>query len=418
MPYDPKTGWKLADVPTLVDDAPDDDTCNMIREASTAALRKHQRRLFASPYSVLIILQAMDTGGKDGLIRKVLTGIDPAGCQIYGFKQPSAQEMEHDWLHRTRKLFPERGRIGVFNRSYYEETLVVRVHPQYLRSYGLQGMYADAQYSEPVSDHILWRDRFTSIRDMELHAARNNTVILKFMLHMSKDVQGKRLLARVNTPVKHWKFSAADLNERQHWDNYQRAYQDVLEATSRPWAPWYVVPADNKPYCQMVVAGIIEEAVAMLKLEWPKASGSNVARIQDARKILEQELASTKDIDDLKGSHEKEWGTLADSEKKAAQNLGYDQETWSKKKRVEHREHSAVFAEMVEKKIRESKWYSMPAFKQFAALEIGYVAETWNNPDYEVPLRAKKWTELTDGERIACKNLGYTERSWDFLEQI
>ena len=222
-------------------------------------------------------------------------------------------------------------------------------------------------------------------RQRELHAARNNTVILKFMLHMSKDVQGKRLLARVNTPVKHWKFSAADLNERQHWDNYQRAYQDVLEATSRPWAPWYVVPADNKPYCQMVVAGIIEEAVAMLKLKWPKASGSNVARIQDARKILEQELASTKDIDDLKGSHEKEWGTLADSEKTAAQNLGYDQETWSKKKRVEHREHSAVFAEMVEKKIRETKWYSMPFFKQSAALEIGFVAETWNNPDVSPP---------------------------------
>lgn len=417
VPYDEKKGWKLSDVPTGRPSdgvGTDDDTCNMIRDAAVGALKKHQRRLFSSPYSVLIILQGMDAGGKDSTIRMCLSGIDPAGCQIYGFRQPSAQEMQHDWLHRTRKLFPERGRIGVFNRSYYEETLVVRVHPQYLKSYGLQGLYADAPFSDPVSPHKLWDDRFESIRDMELHAARNNTIILKFMLHISKPVQAERLLSRVRTPGKQWKFSAADLNERQHWEKYQQAYEDVIKRTSRPWAPWYVIPADDKPFAQMMIAGIVEEAVAMLKLTKPSVSERDKERLVTADTILSEELRAAEKMGILKDAHGKAWDKLKKKEKITAEAMGYSEENWDEELQRQSYEHSALFAELVEHKIREVPWHSMPHFKQLAALQLGYVPETWNNPDFELPLRSKSFDQLTAEEIVAVHNLGYTERSWTF----
>lgn len=241
-----------------------------------------QRILFAHDYhSVLLVFQAMDAAGKDGTIRAVLSGINPAGCQVYSFKQPSAEELGHDFLWRTSKCLPERGRIGVFNRSYYEEVLIVKVHPEYLQAQNLP------QNTELDS---LWQERYESIRNHELHLARNGTLVLKFWLNVSREEQRQRFLARLNEPQKNWKFSEADVTERGYWQEYMQAYQQALNQTSRPWAPWYAIPADDKEYMRCQVAAIIVQSLQALKLKYPQVEAQDLARFEQARQLLNAEV--------------------------------------------------------------------------------------------------------------------------------
>jgi PPK2 family polyphosphate:nucleotide phosphotransferase len=226
----------------------------------------------------LIILQGMDAAGKDGLIKHVMAGVNPQGCQVYSFKQPSVEELNHDFMWRSNRRLPERGHIGIFNRSYYEELLVVRVHSDILKN-------------ERVPDELvtknIWQERFEDIRNSEHYLARNGTVVRKFFLNISKKEQKKRFLDRLNNPEKNWKFSASDTRERQCWDDYMDAYQEMIAATSSKHAPWYVVPADNKWYTRLVVAAAIVDALEELRLSYPKISAEQRKQLAAARKELE-----------------------------------------------------------------------------------------------------------------------------------
>ncbi|HEB96858.1 MAG TPA: polyphosphate kinase 2 family protein [Sedimenticola thiotaurini] len=240
-----------------------------------------QRVLYAHDrYSILLVFQAMDAAGKDGTIRAVMSGLNPAGCQVYSFKQPSSEELEHDFLWRTARRLPERGRIGVFNRSYYEEVLVVRVHPEYLENQHLP---------RPLNRKGIWKQRFRSILDHEHHLARNGTVILKFWLNVSREEQKRRFLSRLDEPQKNWKFSSSDVRERGWWDDYMKAYEKALRATSRPWAPWYAIPADDKPYMRVQVAKILTDTLNSLDLHYPRVDEKERARFDEMRRLLEQE---------------------------------------------------------------------------------------------------------------------------------
>jgi len=230
--------------------------------------------------SLLLIFQAMDAAGKDGTIRAVLTGINPAGCEVYSFKQPSALELDHDFLWRTALRVPERGRIGVFNRSYYEEVLIVRVHPELLENQKLP---------YPIDPKRFWRDRFASIRAWEEHLARSGTVILKFWLNVSKEEQRRRFLARLDEPEKNWKFSSADVAERGYWADYMKAYEEALNATSRPCAPWYAIPADDKPNMRVAVAKVLRDTLASFDLKYPEVDEAEHARFAEMRALLEGE---------------------------------------------------------------------------------------------------------------------------------
>jgi PPK2 family polyphosphate:nucleotide phosphotransferase len=231
-------------------------------------------------WAVLVVLQAMDAAGKDGIIKHVMTGINPQGCEVHPFKAPSADELDHDFLWRAALHLPSRGRIGIFNRSHYEEVLVVRVHSEWL---GRQ------KIPETLTTRDIWKMRFKSIRAFERHLARNGTLVLKFFLHISKEEQRKRLLARIEEPAKRWKFSMGDITERKLWDKYMAAYEDMIRATSRPEAPWYVVPADNKPFARLVVAGALVEALDRLELKFPKIEGAALAELQKVRHALADE---------------------------------------------------------------------------------------------------------------------------------
>jgi PPK2 family polyphosphate:nucleotide phosphotransferase len=247
-----------------------------------AELDRIQRVLYADDrHAVLIIFQALDAAGKDGTIRAVMSGVNPAGCQSFSFKQPTPKELDHDFLWRTHRSLPERGRIGIFNRSYYEEVLVVRVHPEFLENQRLP-------YS-PRRRQALWKERYESIVNHELHLARNGTVILKFWLNISRDEQKRRFLARIDEPDKNWKFSEADIRERRLWPLYMQAYQDSLRATSRPWAPWYAIPADDKPYTRRCVAEIIVENLRKLPLSYPSISAQRREEFLQMRHELEKE---------------------------------------------------------------------------------------------------------------------------------
>ncbi|NND89343.1 MAG: polyphosphate kinase 2 family protein [Granulosicoccus sp.] len=227
-----------------------------------------QRLLFADDrFALLLIFQAMDAAGKDGTIRAVMSGVNPAGCQVSSFKSPSDEELEHDWLWRTVRRLPERGRIGIFNRSYYEEVLAVRVHPEYLANQRLPA------HNNPR----LWQERFESIRDHEKHLSRNGTVVVKFWLNVSKDEQKKRFLKRMTTPEKYWKFSNSDLATRSRWGEYMQAYESLLNETSTEQAPWYAIPADNKRYMRLSVARIIRQTLKSLPLRYPEKSRSEIA---------------------------------------------------------------------------------------------------------------------------------------------
>jgi PPK2 family polyphosphate:nucleotide phosphotransferase len=246
-----------------------------------ARLSSTQQLLYASDrYAVLLIFQAMDAAGKDGTIRHVMSGVNPQGCQVFSFKHPSAAELEHDFLWRTTRNLPERGRIGIFNRSYYEEVLIVRVHPDILRTEGI-----------PDGDHDdkkIWRDRYRSIVDLEKHLHNNGTRIIKFFLHLSEEEQRKRFLARIDDPQKNWKFSQSDVEERKYWKQYMKAYEQCLSATSTADAPWYVVPADDKQNARLLVSQIIIDTLEELKMRFPKTSDARRAELVTIRAELEQ----------------------------------------------------------------------------------------------------------------------------------
>ncbi len=229
-------------------------------------------------YALLLIFQGMDGAGKDGAIRHVMSGINPQGCEVFSFKQPSAEELEHDFLWRTTCHLPERGRIGIFNRSYYEEVLVVRVHPEILRSQGLP--------EELCDEKTIWKERYGSIVDMEKHLHRNGTKIVKIFLHLSEEEQRKRFLARIDEPDKNWKFSLADIHERKYWKDYLNAYESCLQATSTHHAPWYVVPADDKENARLIVSRIVLSALEALKMAYPKTTAKRRAELQTIRKRL------------------------------------------------------------------------------------------------------------------------------------
>lgn len=241
-------------------------------------MARYQDMLYAQgQHSLLLIFQAMDAAGKDGAIKHAMSGINPQGCQVFSFKAPSAEELSHDFLWRCMKCLPERGRIGIFNRSYYEETLVVRVHPELLAGQKLS--------PELVTDDI-WKERHQDIRCMERHLARNGTVIRKFFLYVSKKEQKRRFLERLQNPEKNWKFSSSDLAERGHWNRYMDAYEDAIRATATPYAPWFVVPADNKWFTRIVVAATIIDAMASLKLAYPVLDKDKQKQLAAARRKL------------------------------------------------------------------------------------------------------------------------------------
>ena len=249
-----------------------------ILEETRKQLAEAQELLYASDtHSVLLIFQAMDAAGKDGTIRHVMSGVNPQGCQVYSFKKPSAEELDHNFLWRYMRALPERGRIGIFNRSYYEDVLVVKVHPEWL---------GPGQPAKP--DDKFWEKRYEDINNFEKHLTRNGTLVLKFFLHVSKSEQKRRFLERLNNPEKHWKFSEADMAEREYWKDYQRAFEDALSATSTKRAPWYVIPADRKYVARALVADIVTTAIQDLDLEYPKVSAEKMASLEAARARLEK----------------------------------------------------------------------------------------------------------------------------------
>ena len=276
----PGESVKLGDWPTIVK-----PFCKSKKEYREL-LGKHveelsslQRLHYASNrYALLLIFQGMDAAGKDGAIQHVMSGVNPQGCQVYGFKQPSADELEHDFLWRTTCRLPERGQMGIFNRSYYEEVLVVRVHPEILRSQGLA--------EELRNEKTIWDERYRSIVDLESHLYRNGTRVVKVFLHLSKEEQRKRFLERIEEPDKNWKFSLADIHERKYWKHYMQAYEACLHATSTHHAPWYVVPADDKENARLIVSQIVLDALNELKMAYPKTTAKRRRELESIRKLL------------------------------------------------------------------------------------------------------------------------------------
>ncbi len=266
--------------PTLVKPAYESkDNYKEHLEEHVKELSELQRLHYASNrYAVLLIFQAMDAAGKDGAIRHVMSGINPQGCQVFSFKHPSAAELEHDFLWRTTQSLPERGRIGIFNRSYYEEVLIVRVHPEILHSQGLP--------DDVINENTIWKHRYRSIVDLERHLYRNGTRIIKFFLHLSEEEQRKRFLARIDEPEKNWKFSRADIEERKYWNQYMQAYEACLSATSTKTAPWYVVPADDKKNARLIISHIVLDTFKSLKMHYPKTDAKRREELLSIREQL------------------------------------------------------------------------------------------------------------------------------------
>ena len=253
--------------------------CRDVLARHIEELSDEQRLLYAHDrYALLVIFQAMDAAGKDSAIRHVMSGINPQGCQVHSFKHPSAEELDHDFLWRAVCRLPERGRIGIFNRSYYEEVLITRVHPEILRSQLLP--------DEALADKSFWRNRYRSINDLERHLHGNGTRIIKFFLHLSKEEQRKRFLARLDEPEKNWKFSMADIEERKLWKKYVKAYEACLSATSTREAPWYVVPADDKENARLIISRVIVETLRGLKMRYPKPADQVKEEMRSIRKLL------------------------------------------------------------------------------------------------------------------------------------
>ena len=271
---------KLKDWPTSVEPfCKSKKAYQELLEEHVDELSALQRLHYASNrYALLLIFQGMDAAGKDGAIQHVMSGVNPQGCQVSSFKQPSADELEHDFLWRTTRQLPERGHIGIFNRSYYEEVLVVRVHPEILRGEGLS--------EESRDEKTIWDERYRSIVDLETHLYRNGTRTIKIFLHLSQEEQRKRFLARIDEPDKNWKFSLADIHERKYWKHYMNAYEACLKATSTDRAPWYVVPADDKENARLLVSQIVLDALDGLKMAYPKTTAKRREELQSIRKLL------------------------------------------------------------------------------------------------------------------------------------
>jgi PPK2 family polyphosphate:nucleotide phosphotransferase len=279
VPFD--GSFDISRAPTHADDSPGKKENQKALEESVEKLAKLQAKLYADDrFSLLVVFQAMDAAGKDGTLRAVLSGINPAGCQVFSFKAPSAEELDHDFLWRCNDRLPERGRIGIWNRSHYEEVLVVKVNPHYLGAQRLPFGTDDLP--------TLWNERYESIRQFEQHQARNGVVMIKFWLNVSKEEQRKRLIERIDEPESNWKFNADDLAQRARWSEYMHAYQDALNATSRPWSPWYAIPADSKSFMRRAVADILVGTLERLPLRWPEVS----EREREEMKILRARLAA------------------------------------------------------------------------------------------------------------------------------
>jgi len=286
----PKSPWRVPfdgsfrrkDVSTKrPEDAPDKQARREILADRVAELDRLQHIFYAhNRYSMLLVFQGMDAAGKDSTIRSIFQGVNPAGCQVFSFKQPSAEELDHDFLWRTTRRLPERGRIGIFNRSYYEEVLVVRVHPEYLDGQQLPAY---------INTDEIWKSRYESIREHEKHLAANGTMILKFWLNVSRDEQRQRFLDRLNEPEKNWKFSTGDMRERGFWNDYMQAFEDAVRETSRPWAPWYAIPADSKSFMRMTVADIVVRAMQSLGMHYPEVHEDERSHFEELRRQLEDE---------------------------------------------------------------------------------------------------------------------------------
>jgi PPK2 family polyphosphate:nucleotide phosphotransferase len=281
----PRKKVKLAKWPTIVEPVYGSKRdYRKLLQSHVERLSSLQQLLYAyNRYSLLIIFQAMDAAGKDGAISHVMSGVNPQGCNVYSFKHPSPAELEHDFLWRTTQVLPERGQIGIFNRSYYEEVLIVRVHPDILNSEGLP--------PESLESQTVWQDRYRSIVDLEEHLHRNGTVIIKFFLHLSAEEQRQRFLERIDEPDKNWKFSQADVEERAFWKQYMHAYEECLSATSTRNAPWYIVPADDKRNTRLIVSQIIVDTLASLEMTYPKVDKKRRQELQQIRKELAEETA-------------------------------------------------------------------------------------------------------------------------------
>jgi len=246
------------------------------------SLSARQGLLYADRhYALLLIFQALDAGGKDGAIKHVMSGVNPQGCEVFSFKQPSPQELQHDFLWRTNRCLPERGRIGIFNRSYYEEVLVVRVHPEMLAGQNLP--------EETLGGHGFWKRRFRSINDLERHLYRNGTRIVKFFLHLSRAEQRRRFLSRIDDPDKNWKFSRSDLEERRLWDEYTDAYEACLSATSTRHAPWHIIPADDKENARLIISQVIVDTLDKLKMHYPHPTAARRRELKEVRRDLEKD---------------------------------------------------------------------------------------------------------------------------------
>lgn len=257
------------------------DHYKAILDAHVGQLSSQQQLLYASDrHAILLIFQAMDAAGKDSAIRHVMSGVNPQGCQVFSFKHPGPAELQHDFLWRTTRDLPERGKIGIFNRSYYEEVLIARVHPEILIGEGVP--------DRPSQENTVWRRRYRSIVDLERHLSRNGTRVVKFFLHLSKGEQRRRFIERIDTPEKNWKFDAADIEERKFWKAYMRAYEACLSATSTRFAPWYVVPADDKENTRLIVSQIVLDTLRSLRMSYPKASEERRRELQLIRKSLER----------------------------------------------------------------------------------------------------------------------------------
>lgn len=292
---EPAGHLELADLPTEVKPlyTSDKDYQKQLKHHVTK-LSELQRLHYASDHwSFLLIFQGMDAAGKDGAIRHVMSGVNPQGCQVFSFKQPTDQELEHDFLWRTTRCLPERGRIGIFNRSYYEDVLITRVHPEILHGHGLP--------DELIDDTTIWDQRYRSIRDLEQHLHCNGTKIVKIFLHLSKDEQAKRFRARIDAPDKNWKFSLADIHERSYWDTYMKVYGDCLSATTSEDAPWYVVPADDKHNARLMISQIVLDALDGLKMAYPQTSTERHKELEGFRRPTMTRAAVL--IEQLRPSH-------------------------------------------------------------------------------------------------------------------
>ncbi|MBO8092156.1 MAG: polyphosphate kinase 2 family protein [Prosthecochloris sp.] len=276
----PSQGVRLGEVPTRVGKVYNSkDEYKSMLKRHVSELAELQRIHYAdNRYAVLLIFQAMDAAGKDSVIRHVMSGVNPQGCQVFSFKHPSANELEHDFLWRTNCALPERGRIGIFNRSYYEEVLIVRVHPEILQGQQIP--------EDLLNGNDVWKSRFQSINNMEHHLYHNGTRIVKFFLHLSKEEQRKRFLSRIDEPEKNWKFSVADIEERRFWDDYMHAYEECLSHTSTERAPWYIVPADDKKNARLIVSSIILETFRSLNMSYPETSPDRREELLKIRDML------------------------------------------------------------------------------------------------------------------------------------